>query len=138
MKQTTSIDDILSIRDTCECLQARSRAHLLTQAYDEIMAPSGLRITQFNVVSVLMAGGLTMKELSIATEIDRTTLTRNLLPLEREGLVAITGGGGDDARKRIVSLTDTGRRATEKAYILWQQAQAIYSDPNKNGGYYRN
>ncbi len=136
MKQTTSIDDILSIRDTCECLQARSRAHLLTQAYDEIMAPSGLRITQFNVVSVLMAGGLTMKELSIATEIDRTTLTRNLLPLEREGLVAITGG--DDARKRIVSLTDAGRRATEKAYVLWRQAQAIYSDPNKNGGHHRN
>lgn len=130
MSKLITKDDILAIRDTCECLRARSRARLLTQAYDEIMAPSGLRITQFSVVSVLMAGEMTMKELSAAVDIDRTTLTRNLLPLEREGLIEITDG--KDARQRIVSLTQVGRRATKMAYRLWRQAQAMYSE---SGGY---
>jgi len=118
-------EEILSIRNDCECLQTRSRARKLTQAYDEIMAPSGLRITQFSAVSVLLAGDLTINELSTAIDIDRTTLTRNLVSLERDGFVTIASG--DDARKRVVSLTGRGTMAAQKAYELWKKAQAMYA-----------
>jgi len=89
------------------------------------MAPSGLRITQFSAVSVLLAGDLTINELSTAIDIDRTTLTRNLVSLERDGFVTIASG--DDARKRVVSLTGRGTMAAQKAYELWKKAQAMYA-----------
>ncbi|HET9157030.1 MAG TPA: MarR family winged helix-turn-helix transcriptional regulator, partial [Myxococcaceae bacterium] len=62
--------------------------------------------------------------LRVAEELslDRTTLTRNLEPLERAGLVA--SAPGKDQRVRLLRLTDAGQRALQRAYPLWEEAQA--------------
>lgn len=111
---------------SCACLQARGKARSLTQAYDRILAPSGLKITQFSLVSILLAGPSTIGELAEAVNIDRTTLTRGLAPLEREGFITINDG--TDARMRVIALTDYGKATTLKAVSLWKLAQAQYAD----------
>ncbi len=126
---TISREDILNMHASCACLQARSKARSLTEAYDRILAPSSLKITQFSLLSVLLVGPATMSEVAEMTGIDRTTLARNFMPLQRDGHVTLKGG--KDARTRIVTLTAKGRRATEQAFALWMQAQAIYAVPQQ-------
>ena len=73
----------LSIHD-CNCLAVRSAARHISQFYDQFLAPVGLRTTQFSVLSKLEGlGPLTINALARATVTDRTTLGRNILPLER-------------------------------------------------------
>ncbi len=120
-----SKQQILDVQASCVCLRARSRARELTRAYDDILAPSGLKITQFSPLSVLLAGPSMVSELADAAAIDRTTLTRVLAPLEREGYITIDGE--HDARKRIISLTSKGTQATKRALALWKEAQALYA-----------
>lgn len=123
MEQT--IQDISTIRSSCACLQARGKARFLTEEYDRIMAPSGLRITQFNLVAPLLVGPCSMSDLAKAAAIDRTTLTRNLRPLERKGFVTLHDG--KDARTHIAALTAKGGRAATQAFSLWKVAQAQYA-----------
>jgi DNA-binding MarR family transcriptional regulator len=123
-----SKQEILRLQASCACLQARSKARSLTEEYDRILAPSGLRITQFSLLSVLLAGPSTISELADAVNIDRTTLTRGLMPLQRDGYVAFEDG--KDARKHIVALTAKGIRMTKEALELWKQAQALYAPSN--------
>jgi len=127
MPITISREEISDMHASCVCLQTRSKARFLTQAYDRILAPSGLKITQFSVLSVLLAGPLTIGEIADLVDIDRTTLARNLMPLQRDGYVTLNGG--QDARTRIMTLTTKSVRATEQAFKLWKQAQAIYAAP---------
>ncbi|HSX07014.1 MAG TPA: MarR family transcriptional regulator [Candidatus Saccharimonadia bacterium] len=121
----SSAQHILDIQASCACLQARGRARELTKAYDQILAPSGLKITQFSPLSILLAGSATISDLAEAINIDRTTLTRVLAPLQHSGY--ITTGNARDARKRIISLTEKGIQATKLAYTLWKEAQALYA-----------
>ena len=64
---------------------------------------------------------ITVSRLAEATVTDRTTLTRNLKLLEKQGLIRVDPG--NDRRERKVTLTDRGREAVRKAYPLWQKAQ---------------
>jgi DNA-binding MarR family transcriptional regulator len=125
-KTIFSKQEIMNMQASCACLRARGRARSLTQLYDHILAPSGLKITQFSLVSILLAEPSTIGELAEAVNIDRTTLTRALAPLERKGFIAINDG--KDARMRIITLTDHGKSATLKALSLWKLAQAQYAD----------
>jgi len=86
----------------CNCLAIRQASRHVTQFYDQLLAPSGLRTTQFAILSRLQRGGpMTINELAAALVMDRTTLGRNILPLEREGLIEI-GAGASDRRRREV------------------------------------
>jgi DNA-binding MarR family transcriptional regulator len=105
----------------CTCFRLRKLTRRMTQHYDARLAPAGLRLTQFSLLANLRAGPLTMSALADRMEMDRTTLTRNLKPLADAGLVVVAPG--DDARSRIVSLTDRGRDAWTAARELWRQAQ---------------
>jgi DNA-binding MarR family transcriptional regulator len=108
----------------CACFNTRKAARALTQLYDEMLRPSGLRTTQFTLLMVLRGRGPTsINNLAEATVTDRTTLTRNLAILEGRGLVRIRPG--EDARVRMVELTNAGDEAASAAYPLWQKAQAM-------------
>jgi DNA-binding MarR family transcriptional regulator len=107
----------------CLCHNLRKTSRLLTQYYDEMLRPSGIRITQFT----LMAAVQQMKEsafvpLSEYLGMDRTTLARNVELLQREGLVE-TAAGATDRRQQIVWLTAKGESVLQAAMPLWETAQ---------------
>ena len=107
----------------CTCFSLRKAARIVTQLFDEMMAPSGLLVTQFTILGVVAAiKESTMNQLAQYLVMDRTTLTRNLKPLEREGLIQINPG--KDKRTRLISLTQKGARSLENALPFWEQAQA--------------
>lgn len=107
----------------CTCLNLRMAARAVTQLYDEIMRPSGLRATQFSLLMLIRAAGrVRISDLAEAAVMDRTTLKRNLALLEREGLVRIEPG--EDARVREVTLTRAAEKRLEVALPYWQRAQA--------------
>ena len=94
----------------------------MTQLYDDTMAPSGLRITQFSLLRTLARRGPTrITALAGAALLDRTALSRNLEPLVALGLVKIQPGR--DARTREVALTRAGTAALQRAMPYWKQAQ---------------
>jgi len=106
----------------CLCFNLRKAARAVTQLYDAALEPAGLRATQFSLLAVLDGRDpVTITDLARAMVMDRTTLTRNLRPLEKQGLVAIAPG--DDRRTREVSLTRRGRRTLTRATPRWRHAQ---------------
>lgn len=114
-----SFDYVVS---ACTCLSLRKATRVITHHFDEILKPSGLLITQFTVLAaVARAREGTINELAEILIMDRTTLTRNLKPLVREGWLQVKIGR--DQRTRIVSLTTQGEAALERALPLWQKAQ---------------
>jgi len=107
----------------CTCGRLRRAARALTQLYDDLMAPSGLRVTQFSLLRTLSTRGTArMSDLARTLLLDRTALSRTLDPLVERGLVAIAPGR--DARTREVSLTSGGARAIRNATPHWKRAQA--------------
>lgn len=114
--------DTLSVRD-CVCAQIRRVDRAITQFYDEALAPSGLRITQFTLLATLSEAGPTnVNRLAELLDMDRTTLTRNLEPLTRQGYVR--SEEGEDRRVRLVLLTTEGAAALARALPCWRVAQA--------------
>jgi DNA-binding MarR family transcriptional regulator len=107
----------------CTCLRLRKATRRITQLYDAFLAPSGLTASQFGLLATVNArDGLSIGELADRMVMDPTTLTRNLRPLERRGLVRIVAAS-DDRRRRSVVPTPRGRAAFRKASPLWRAAQ---------------
>lgn len=110
----------------CSCFNLRRAVRRVTQIYDHALAPSGLKATQFSSLAVLAGNapgeGIAMTRLAEKLGMDRTTLTRNLGVLERDGLITVRTG--DDPRSRMVALTIAGRTAFDHATPLWAEAQA--------------
>ncbi len=106
----------------CTCFNLRKAARAVTQTYDKAMKPSGLRATQFSLLTlVAKLGPVGIKDLAKALVMDRTTLGRNLKVLSDRGLLEI--GEGDDRRYRPINITARGQEALELALPLWEQAQ---------------
>ncbi len=96
----------------------------MARRYDEALRPLGLTNGQFSLMmSLNRPEPPTMGQVSYVLAMDRTTVTANLKPLERRGLVAITVDAADK-RSRRMSLTPAGRKLLAEAYPLWEQAQA--------------
>jgi DNA-binding MarR family transcriptional regulator len=107
----------------CTCGRLRRATRALTQLYDDLMEPSGLRVTQFSLLRTLATQGpARMSDLAKSLLLDRTALSRTLDPLVERGLVAIAPGR--DARTREISLTQAGGRALRTATPHWQRAQS--------------
>jgi DNA-binding MarR family transcriptional regulator len=107
----------------CACFNLRKAARAVTQLYDDIQRPSGLRNTQFSLLTVIwMFGKVSITQLAEEAVMDRTTLTRNLHLLERDGLVRIQVG--EDARVREVELTPAAHKKLAGAFAYWEKAQA--------------
>ncbi len=107
----------------CTCANLRKAARAVTQAYDAALQPAGLKATQFTLLATLAKrGDAPLTRLADALVMDRTTLTRNLKPLVRRGLIRIEHG--EDQRIRKVSLTAAGKKVFKKAHRRWEQAQS--------------
>ncbi|WP_018233571.1 MarR family winged helix-turn-helix transcriptional regulator [Thioalkalivibrio thiocyanodenitrificans] len=106
----------------CHCTRLRRAARLATRIYDEVLSGSGLKVTQYSLMrAVERLGEASISELAEATGLERSAAGRNLRPLERDGLVAITGS--DDRRSRTVRLTAAGRKRLDGAKRRWLMAQ---------------
>jgi DNA-binding MarR family transcriptional regulator len=106
----------------CACGRLRRATRALTQLYDDLMAPAGLRVTQFSLLRTLgRTGPMRINTLAAAQLLDRTALSRNLDPLVERGLVEIVRGR--DARVREVALTRKGLAAFRAAEPHWTRAQ---------------
>ena len=108
--------------DTCMCHKARMAARVVTRAYDDALRPTGLRATQVSVLAAVGArGALSIKSLADALQMERSTLTRNLRPLEKKGYVELAPERR--YRSRVLTLTSAGRAALVRALPLWEGAQ---------------
>lgn len=111
----------------CACGRLRRATRALTQLYDDLLAPAGLRLTQFSLLRTLAREGPhRISDLAAIQLLDRTALSRNLDPLVEQGLVEIVRG--DDARTREVALSRKGAHALHAAEPHWARAQRIVAE----------
>lgn len=107
----------------CNCFAVRSAARHVTQLYDQFLAPSGLRATQFSILAKLdRLGPMTINAMAEAMVADRTTLGRNIKPLQRDGLISIEASASDGRAKEL-HLTKAGTKRLDEARKAWAQAQ---------------
>ena len=115
---------------SCKCFKIRKASRIVTQFYDKKLKSCNLRITQFSILSFLATSdNKTMNSLSDELLMDRTTLTRSLEVLFKDKL--IKNIKTNDARKRIVKLTDKGYELLERAIPLWKEAEEEILDESK-------
>ncbi len=106
----------------CNCLAVRQAARQITQIYERHLAPDGVTVTQYSILAKLARlGPMSIGELASLMIMDRTTLTRGLSPLERDGFINV--GEGADGRTRRVELTVTGKAKQRAASASWRNAQ---------------
>ena len=110
----------------CNCLALRQAARHVSQFYDQFLTTSGLRTTQYSILARLQRKGpMSINALAAELVMDRTTLGRNILPLERDGLIAIRPDRVDH-RSKDVQLTKAGVARLRIAGEGWCQAQAQF------------
>lgn len=111
----------------CPWFSLRKANRVITQLSNDLLQASGLRITQLAVL-VTITVSVAPKVTALAEELamDQSTLSRNLKPLERDGLIMIIPG--TDRRTRVVTLTPLGELRLSQALPLWEQAKAAISE----------
>ncbi|MHB8599199.1 MAG: MarR family winged helix-turn-helix transcriptional regulator [Ktedonobacteraceae bacterium] len=126
MENETQQSDALALAEvetTCLCLNVRKMARVLTHHYEASLQLSGLRTTQFSLlVAIALAQKVPLTRLAEVIAMDRTTLARNLKPLERQHLITVETST-EDRRVRVIALTDEGRQKVNDALPRWKQAQ---------------
>lgn len=108
----------------CLCFRARRAARTITRLYDEALRPLGLGATQLTLMNAVAMGGeegQTMSRLSEVLALDLTSLSRNLRPLEKDGMLTI-GRHEGDRRVRVVRLTREGEVLLVAALPRWTAA----------------
>jgi DNA-binding MarR family transcriptional regulator len=107
----------------CVCFGLRKAARSITYVYDAALKPAGLRATQFTVLNVIRRlAPAAMTRIAEVAVIDRTTLTRSLALLERDGMIRAVRSA--DGREKRYALTGSGERALARALPLWERTQA--------------
>ncbi len=111
----------------CFATSVRKASRRLTQLYDDALAPSGLRSTQFSILAELAARSAppTLMELAEAMVSDRSSAGHALRPLVRDGYVALRRGETDRRTQSIV-LTDRGRKKFREGLTHWRKAQEAF------------
>ncbi|HLY64237.1 MAG TPA: MarR family winged helix-turn-helix transcriptional regulator [Chloroflexota bacterium] len=121
-----STKNAAAMTQDCNCLALREAARYVTQHYDQYLVPTGLRATQFSIMARLARKGpLTINELAAELVMDRTTLGRNILPLERDGLIESRPGEHDRRRKEL-RITQLGEEGLNTATGAWSKAQSSF------------
>jgi DNA-binding MarR family transcriptional regulator len=112
--------------EECNCFAVRAAARHVSQCYDQFLAPAGLRTSQYSILARLKRKGpLTINALAEDMVMDRTTLGRNVLPLQRDGLITIKSASSDRRAKEL-RLTKAGGNRLQQALERWSQAQARF------------
>jgi DNA-binding MarR family transcriptional regulator len=102
----------------------RRVARAMSRLYDQHLAPTGLKTTQYSVLANAARAALPVAELADRLGTERTTLTRNLKPLCQAGWIVLVPG--QDSRQRIVTITDAGRAKLQEAWPAWRAAQDAF------------
>ena len=112
----------MSTAENCVCFNLRWVTRAVTQFYDAEMRRHGIRPTQESILASLQTkNSWNMAELSDWLGMDRTTLVRNLRPLQRDGFVKAVGGGRGNRVE--LTITTKGRKQIEKLTPTWKSAQ---------------
>ena len=112
------------VRDACLCLHVQRAARALARRFDAVLAPVGLTQGQFSLLTSLnRPEPPNVGSVAALLAMDRTTLTANLKPLTRRGLVKITVDKQDRRGRRLI-ITASGRALLAKAFPLWKEAHA--------------
>jgi DNA-binding MarR family transcriptional regulator len=107
---------------TCACFNFRKASRSVTQLFDQILAPVGLRSTQLVIlVASQVLGPSGLARLARELVMDRSTITRNLHPLVLQGLLEVTGKSGRAGKS--VQITKAGQEALARAVPYWDEAQ---------------
>lgn len=115
----SSFSTTLHVRDHCLCLHAQRAARTLARRFDEAFRPLGITSGQFSLMNGLnRPEPPTIGAVASLLAMDRSTVTANLKPLERSGLVEISADA-DDRRTRRIGLTDAGRALLAQATPIW-------------------
>lgn len=111
------------IEDRCNSTALRKAARHVSQLYDSILAPTGLRSTQRAILrNISRLGNPPLSQLAESLVLDRSALGHNLKPLERDGLI-ILETDPDDRRSRLAKLTRKGEMKLQECSALWEKAQ---------------
>jgi DNA-binding MarR family transcriptional regulator len=112
----------------CHCTTLRYAAQTLTEIYDRVLAPSGLKVTQYVLLESILQDEAEQSITDLAQQLgsDRSTIGRNIHILVRDGLVSLSRGS--DRREHIVCVTERGHEAVALAHPLWQKAQTAVAD----------
>lgn len=111
----------------CTNLKLRQITRRVSRHYDAVVSASGLKTTQYSLLShIVTMGPVRPSDLAATMNLDASTLTRNLQPLVAQGWVEM--GAGVDARSRLVSITEAGRAKRSEAQRLWKQAQVALNE----------
>lgn len=112
------------VRDDCLCLHVQRAARVLARRFDEALRPAGLTQGQFSLLmSLNRLAPPGIGELSNLLALDRTTLTANLKPLQRRGLVKVKVDAADKRGRRLI-LTAAGRAVLVAAAPIWKRTHA--------------
>ena len=123
MKQPSDHDTEYMAAAGCFCLASRQAARKITRLYDSYMQGSGVRVTQFTILSQLMLRGeMPIGKLAGLLGMERTTLSRNLTLLEGKNWISISAG--EDPRSRMIAITAQGRGVVRRGFPHWSKAQA--------------
>lgn len=113
---------LLNIAQSCLCSKTRKAARAVTRFYDRHFSGTNLEPAQFTLlVGIRLTEPVPTARLAEHLGLDRTTFTRNLAVLQRDGFVTVQRG--EDARERLIALTAEGRRILKAAMPRWEQAQ---------------
>jgi len=120
--ESLSISRASEIDQQCTCFNLRKATRAITLIYDQELRPSGLRTTQFLLLTeIKVSAPITIKPLAKKMLMHRTALARNLKLLEKKGLIKIESG--HDKRERMIGLTIRGQKSLNRAYPFWQHVQ---------------
>src|SRR5205823_8498877 len=118
----------LEVRDTCLCLHLQRAARAVARRFDAALRPLGLTSGQFSLLmSLNRPEPASIGNVSALLAMDRTTLTANLKPLERRGLVTVTVDAADKRTRRL-TLTPAGRALLAAAVPIWRDTHAAIAD----------
>lgn len=121
--QTVPFADTIMVRDSCLCLHVRRAARTIARRFDDAFRPLDLTSGQYSLLmSLNRPYPPHMKDVADLLAMDRTTLTANLKPLERRGLVEIAPDP-KDKRGRLLTLTRDGMALLARAFPIWQETQ---------------
>jgi len=123
-KAELPFDATLFVRDNCMCLHVQRAARALARRFDEALRPLDLTHGQFSLlISLNRPAPPTLGSVATLLAMDRTTLTANLKPLERRGLVKIAVNK-EDKRSRWLGITAAGRALLHRAFPVWKETHA--------------
>jgi len=107
----------------CVCANLRKKTRVVTQLYDKLLQPTGLKVTQYSMLANIgHQQSVSISRLGEILLLDQTTITRNINLLKQNGYVDLTRDS-QDARTKVITLTNKGVEKLNEAAPIWQDIQ---------------